>query len=155
MAIPPDFVLTIKQINRLFSPLPLDWAITGSLSFALQGMPLDIHDIDLQTDQAGAYEIEKLLRPFMITPVYERRSDTMRSYFGEFNLNGIKAEVMGAIQKKINGNWEDPVDIRLYRTWISYQDMLLPVLDLHYDYKAYTQMGRLEKAAEIKNFLGL
>ena len=37
------------------------WALTGSLGMVLQGLPLEPHDIDLQTDPVGAYEIERRL----------------------------------------------------------------------------------------------
>ena len=31
------------------------WGLTGSTSFALQGMDYEPHDIDIQTDEATAY----------------------------------------------------------------------------------------------------
>jgi|GEM_PF-6820526 len=41
-------------------PAPVVWALTGSCSFALQGLPVSVHDIDLRTDARGAYAIEQL-----------------------------------------------------------------------------------------------
>jgi hypothetical protein len=45
------------------------WVITGSLGMALQGMDIDVHDIDIQTNKEGAYEIESKLKQFSTTPV--------------------------------------------------------------------------------------
>lgn len=45
------------------------WALTGSASFALQGLPLMPHDIDVQTDDRGAYAIERLFSEYVARPV--------------------------------------------------------------------------------------
>ncbi len=38
-------------------PYDLPWALTGSASFALQGVSLAPEDVDVQTSAAGAYEV--------------------------------------------------------------------------------------------------
>jgi hypothetical protein len=34
----------------------LDWALTGSTSFALRGVPVEPDDVDVRTTERGAYE---------------------------------------------------------------------------------------------------
>ena len=45
------------------------WVLTGSVGLALQGMPLEPRDVDVQTDAAGAYEIERRLAAYTTRPV--------------------------------------------------------------------------------------
>ncbi|MEJ5201756.1 MAG: hypothetical protein WHV66_05935 [Anaerolineales bacterium] len=37
------------------------WTITGSARFALQGVPVEVHDIDLQTNVPVAYRVQDVL----------------------------------------------------------------------------------------------
>jgi hypothetical protein len=50
---------------------------------------------------------------------------------------------MGAIQKLLpDGAWEEPVYVEAYRRWVETDDLLVPVLDLDYEYQAYLKLGR-------------
>jgi hypothetical protein len=52
----------IAVLHKLYNELTgscINRVVTGSLSIALQGLPLTPHDIDIQTDKPGAYEIER------------------------------------------------------------------------------------------------
>ena len=130
------------------------WALTGSTSFIIQGMQLIPHDIDIQTDEAGAYAINELLKVYEMKPVTFSSTDKIRSHIGYFEINDISVEVMGDIQKKYNNAWEDIVDLHPIIELIIYKDMILPVLNLFYESIAYKKMGRFERASEIDSFLG-
>jgi hypothetical protein len=126
------------------------WVITGSLGMALQGMDIDVHDIDIQTNKEGAYEIESKLKQFSTTPVNSVSSELIKSYLGKFIVDDVQVELMGALQKKLkNGNWEEPVNIENYREWVKVESMTVPVLSLYYEYEAYKKLGRYEKAEKI------
>jgi hypothetical protein len=73
--------------------------LTGSLSFALQGVSVEPRDIDLQTDETGAYAIEKLFQEQVVKPVAFWASENMRSHFGVLEIAGIKVEIMGRTEK--------------------------------------------------------
>ena len=47
------FKVLEKIMNRL-EDKPIIWVLTGSLGMALQGVPVQVHDIDIQTDKEGA-----------------------------------------------------------------------------------------------------
>ena len=53
--IQPQHVRALKTIHNRLRKIETIWAITGSLSFALQGLEFKVNDIDLQNDDAGAY----------------------------------------------------------------------------------------------------
>ena len=117
-------------------------------------MELEVDDIDLQTDASGAYEIEKVFAANIVRSVRFSRSDKIASHCGELNINGVKVEIMGALQKKFpDGTWESPVDVKRHRKFITFEGMTLPVLSLAYEEQAYRILGRTEKANQIKDWL--
>jgi hypothetical protein len=148
------FLDVLRIIYERLQDTDIDWTLTGSLSFALQGLPVSPHDIDIQTDKRGAYEIERLLSECVTTSVEFSSTDKIRSHLGELTISGIKVEIMGDIEKRLeDGTWESPVDIRRYRTFIEIEGMHIPVLSLEYEYEAYLKLGRKERAAMLKKWL--
>ena len=108
----------LKVLYKLYERLKdsnVNWVVTGSLGFALQGVSVEPHDIDIQTDKEGAYEIEHFFSEFIVEPVRFKESERIRSHFGALMIEGVKVEIMGEIQKKINDEWEPPVDITKYK----------------------------------------
>ncbi|WP_422448303.1 nucleotidyltransferase domain-containing protein [Thermoanaerobacterium sp. DL9XJH110] len=147
------FLKVLEKIENRLRDSGVNWAVTGSLGFWLQGMPTEVHDIDIQTDKRGAYRIERLLKEYVIRKVEFSQADRIRSYFGALMIDGIKVEIMGDIQKLVGEKWEEPVDIEKYKNFVYVHDMKIPVLSLDYEYQAYKKMGRIEKAEMIKKWL--
>ena len=132
----------------------IHWAITGSLAFALQGFAGEVHDIDLQSDREGAYQVERLCSEFVVRPVQYAASARVRSYFGALDLAGVQVEIMGALQKRLpDGTWEAPVDVEQHKIWVAFAGMRLPVLSLAYEAQAYRLLGRLDKAESLLAWL--
>ncbi len=129
------------------------WVVTGSTGMALQGVPLEAHDIDLQTDAAGAYAIGQRLSAFGVTPVHEYISPRIRSHFGRFVIDGVTVEVMGALQKLIDGHWEAPVTVEIHRRSFPLEGRTVPVLSLVYEEQAYRVLGRIERAELLRRWL--
>jgi hypothetical protein len=50
-----NYLHLIKRISKQLSSQNIKWALTGSTSFAMQGVPITPNDIDIQTDKDGAY----------------------------------------------------------------------------------------------------
>jgi hypothetical protein len=71
--------------------------MTGSVGFALQGVLIEPKDIDIQTDERGAYEIERRLSEFVTKRVTFFSPERIRSHFGELMIDEIKVEIMGDI----------------------------------------------------------
>ena len=144
----------LRQICELMHGIQFDWAVSGSLGMVLQGMDLPVHDIDIQTDEDGAYEIERRLADFVVKPVLFKGSDRMRSRLGKLAIDGVQVEVMGAIQKRLpDGSWEPPVLVADHRRWVELKDLKVPVLSLEYEAEAYQLMGREDRAALIRRWL--
>jgi hypothetical protein len=149
-----QYLDVLRQICELMDGSQFDWAITGSLGMVLQGMDLPVHDIDIQTDEDGAYEIERRLAEFVVKPVLFKGSDRMRSRLGKLAIDGIQVEVMGAIQKRLqDGSWEPPVQVAEHRRWVELKGLKVPVLSLEYEAEAYHLMGREDRSAQIRAWL--
>ena len=144
----------IRVVYLRLLDCPHSWVVTGSLGMALQGVPVEVHDIDLQTDRDGAYEIERRLSEYLKQPVHYVISERIRSYLGKLEIDSIQVEIMGALQKRLeDGSWEEPVDVKCYRRWVEIEAMKIPVVQLEYEQRAYQMIGRVEKAALLRDWL--
>ena len=148
------YLKVLRKINARLNNTSVNWAVTGSLGFALQGVPVEPNDIDIQTDKRGAYEIKRHFSEFMIKRVTFSSTERIRSYFGELMINGIKVEIMGDIQKSLeDGSWENPVDLKYHKRVVEVEGMQVPVLSLEYEYQAYLKLGRMDKAEMLRKWL--
>ena len=121
---------------------------------ALQGMDIEVHDIDIQTNQFGVYEIEGMFSEYVIQPVRYLVSERMRSHLGNLEINGVEIDIIGDVQKLLDDRvWEDPIKVDGYKHWVDFDNLRVPVLSLDYEYEAYLKMGRIEKAKKIKSWL--
>ena len=154
MMIENDYLKVLKKIAIRLKNNSFPWVVTGSFGMALQGISLEIHDIDIQTDKYGAYRFENCFDDFVVQPVRYLESERIRSFFGILEIDGIKVEIMGDIQKLLDRQiWEEPIEIEGHRRYIEADGMLFPVLSLEYEYQAYLKLGRVEKAEMLRNWL--
>ena len=154
MNIDPTYLDVLRKIYTRLKNCDITWVVTGSLGFALQNVPAIPHDIDLQTDEAGAYEIERLFSEYVTRNVVFSSAEHIRSHFGALTIDGIKVEIMGDISKRLeDGTWEEPVELERYRQCVEVEGMRVPVLSLEYEYQAYMKLGRIEKAQMLRKVL--
>ncbi len=152
--VPYQHLKVLQRICTCLEGSLVEWAITGSLGMALQGVPVEVHDIDLQTDRRGAYEIERCLAEFVVQPVRFSESERIRSHLGRLEIDGVQVEIMGDIQKRLeNGSWEEPVRVTDHRRWVEIAGMRVPVLSLEYEAQAYLRLGRCDKAEMLRAWL--
>lgn len=145
--VPPMHLAVLRVLSERLADAAIVWALTGSTSFALQGIAVPVHDIDVQTDAAGAYRIAELLADAVTRPVAFSGTERIQSHFGALVIGEITVELMGAVQKRLpDGRWEEPVDVRAHRRFVQLADLTLPVLDLAYEEQAYRLLGRVERA---------
>lgn len=150
--VPSIYIEVLKKIVGRLKGEGITWALTGSLSFALQGVPVDPHDIDIQTDKEGAYRIAELFSEHITRKVRFSTSERIRSHFAVMMIDGVRIEIMGDIQKRVGNEWEPAPDLNRYIHHIRIYGMEIPVLDLNYEYVAYLKLGRYERAMILKSF---
>ncbi len=152
--VPVKHLDVFRKVYTTLLQADINWVLTGSLAFAFQGLPVTPADIDIQTDAPGAYAIERHFSDCVVRPVAFSSTGRIRSHFGELKIGGVKVEIMGDMQKRLeNGRWETLPDISLLRRFVDYDGMRVPVLALEYEYQAYLKMGRTERAMMIKAFI--
>ena len=144
----------LRKIHARLEQADVNWVVTGSVGFALQGVPVSPSDLDIQTDEAGAYEIERLFSEFVVRRVALSTADNIRSHFGALLIDGVEVEIMGDIQKKRDdGSWDDPVDLDDHKRVVEIEGISVPVLSLEYERDAYKRLGRMDKAAMLEEWL--
>jgi len=149
-----DYLKVLRKINAQLININVNWAITGSLGFALQGVAIEPNDIDIQTDKRGAYEIERYFSESVTKRVKFSSTERIRSHLGELMIDGIKVEIMGDIQKRNkDGSWENPTDLEYHKRSVEVEGMQVPVLSLEYEYQAYLKLGKIDKAEMLRKWL--
>lgn len=148
----PQFIDAIRDLSATLGE-DVGWALTGSTSFALQGVPIEPNDVDLQTSEEGAYEIANLFPEAVVEAVSFEEAELIRSHFGVLELHGVRVEVMGDVQKRgEDGTWEPPVDVEDHRAVVDVDGRGVPVLSLSYEARAYERLGRTERAALLREY---
>jgi aminoglycoside-2''-adenylyltransferase len=144
----------LRELEARLRGSGVRWALTGSTSFALQGVPVEAHDIDVQTDAAGAYALAGRFAEAVTRPVAFSEAERMRSHFGALRLYGLTVEIMGDIAKRLpDGRWEEPVDLDAHTRFIQAHGLRLPVLALEYEAEAYRMLGRTQTAELLAGWL--
>ena len=136
------------------------WALMGSLASVLQGMPgYKPPDIDLVTSSEGAYIMEGAISACgtMIRPVSHSSRGPYTSYFGIFEVDGVKTEVMGdllidcedgALHARDHWDrWSDRVRV------LHFRKMHIPVVPLEWQIVANALLDRPERVYGISSYL--
>jgi hypothetical protein len=147
-------LVVLRGLVAELTDLPSPWALTGSLSLAIQGLPVVPRDVDVQTDRRGAYDIAHRFAANVIRPVRFSAADRIRSHFGAVLLDGITVEIMGDVEKRLaDGTWEQAADISRIRHVVEYDGIRVPLLRLEHECDAYRKLGRVERADLIERWL--
>lgn len=144
----------LRILCDALEPAGVNWAVTGSVGLALQGVALTPHDVDIQTDAAGAYRIASLFAGHVVRPVALSEKAGMRSHFGALEIDGMTVEIMGDAQhQREDGTWEPPPDLGRITRRVDVAGMRVPVVSLEHERDAYAKMGRAERVAQITRAL--
>jgi glyoxylate reductase len=156
--LPPSHDRVVEALLDALQHSGVVWVLTGSAGFALQGVPVQPRDVDVQTDEKGAYAIEGILKArfprSVVDPVGMREAPLVRSHLGRMDILGLRVEIMGDIQKrKPDSPWEPPLDLKSLRTFVPWRSWSVPVLPIAYEREAYLRLGRSERAEALGRFL--
>ncbi len=132
------------------------WALLGSTGSHLQGLPVEPPDIDIATTLAGAYLMAGCLIDYMRAPVRYGQTPNYASYFGVFEVDGVRVEVMGNLV--VSG--EDGVidTVEHFARWndrvrlVKVDGMNVPCVPLEWQLVANLLIGRVERAQIIADF---
>jgi len=143
----------LKIVCKKLKGKSIDWVLVGSTNLALQGVDVTPHDIDILTDEKGAFSINELLRDYEVRKVEYKESENLASYLGEFRIDGIKVEVMGDLRiKRPDGTWYKELVIRGAKN-ANIGETEVPLYPLEKELEGYKILGRVEKVREIEKTL--
>ena len=154
-SIPDSHIRALQTLlARLKGQEGLVWALTGSTSFALQGMELPVNDIDIAADRDSALRIGALLNDCCVKPVEASSARYIRSFYGQFRLEGVEVDLMGdSSRMNLDGSWGEPAYLPPLIEWVIVSSLQLPVLSLAFEEQAYRLLRREERANAIAAYL--
>jgi Aminoglycoside-2''-adenylyltransferase len=144
---PAEHVAALRVLVMRLPLYQINWALTGSTAQALQNVPVQPHDIDVQTDEISVWRAADLLVAHCVTPPRWTESEQMCSLLGKYSIQGVEVELIGALQKRQRDrSWEPPTNPAEHRRLVWLEDFQVPVLTLQYEAAAYADLGRYERA---------
>jgi DNA polymerase-1 len=137
------------------------YAIRGTASLVLQGIAMNVDDVDIICDKKAALVCNKIFKKYLVKGVEFSESDKFKSYFGEFNIKGMSIEVMGEWQiRKIKNekskmkNWSEKYDARADQVArISLKGKKIVVTKIETELSMFAAMGRWNAYHKIKKQL--
>jgi len=140
--VPKKIKKTLEIIYSKLKDKNIKWVLVGSLSLALQGVKIRPKDIDILTDKKGAFEINKILKEYQKKAVKFKKSKFFKSYFGEFNIGGVKVEIMGNLREKVNNRWFSFSKRLISPKIVKFGNISVPVSSLKDQLKSYERGNR-------------
>ncbi len=147
-----NFKKALKVIVERLEKHNIEWVLAGTLSLALQGVNIEPKDVDILTNAEDALKTNLVFKDFLVREVSFSRYDLFESYFGEFNIFGVKVEVMGDLREKIGGEWLVLNDRLGNVEFVKVDSFFVPVPPLQDQLVAYEKLGR-EKDVEKINLI--
>jgi hypothetical protein len=145
-----SFKTAITTIHNKLKDTNVNWALFGSMNLLLQGLPVEPNDIDVLTDDKGAYEMEKLLSEYSTKKVKYCSDGKVTSHFGALGIDGVKAEIVG--------DYTSNKDMKLIfdmndKIMVNFEGMLIPCMPLEKELAAYDKEERSERVKMIQQYL--
>jgi hypothetical protein len=146
--LPDNFKQTIFLLADLLQDY--QYAIRGTGSLVLQGLQMNVTDIDVLGDKKAALACNELLKDYLVKEVAYSESKQFKSFFGQFKISGLLVEIMGNMQiKNTKGVWSPVYDAK-DRIEIKVDGKKIFVTKIEDELTAYAQMGRWNAFHKIK-----
>jgi len=131
----------LRTVSSHLKSVNVSWIIVGSVSLALQGVDIEPNDVDILTDKRGAFQIGTLLKEYEVKPV-SLRTDRFKSFYGLYDIQGTKVEVIGDLRVRIDDTWVPLFDRLKSPNLIEIDSMTMPVSSLRDQLLVYEKLGR-------------
>lgn len=151
--LPDDLRRALHLILDRLAEREIPWALSGSAALFLNGMQVEVHDLDLTTDETGVRAIADALAEFVVTPPGWWETDKFASQFARLQVDGGQVDIVGRpfVVKRAEGTVAlQPWSIRRN---IAFEGRKLPIIPLEAQLIAYVMMERETKAGLIADHL--
>ena len=150
---PENFHKTVLFLAKLFQGY--QYAFRGTTGLVLQGLDMNVDDIDIVCNLDTAEASNELLADFIVEPVFFKQSLKFKSYFGKFKINDIPVEVYGDWQiKDLKGNWSQSFNASQDEVnEIEFKAQKLKVIKPETELSVFAKLGRWNAFHKIKRQL--
>lgn len=131
----------LKEITNLFNKNNIFYIIGGNTGLILQDVKIeDDKEIDICTNKAGAYKVQKLLNKFTIDETKYKKLEWFKAHWGIFKIKDITIEIMGNPKIKFkDGTWQGLPKKNI--TSITFNNKHLNVFTLKSEYEYYRKVS--------------
>ncbi|NTW72721.1 MAG: hypothetical protein HGA49_10855 [Eubacteriaceae bacterium] len=135
---------------KLFNDRNIQWALTGSMNLALQGLDVNPLDIDIITDVIGFNAIVDLMQNNIDGSAGYVKSGRISSYYAKFCIDDTDVDVFSNITNMIDGKYLDAhAGWQEYIKYIFASDCEVPVMSLLFEKKVYGMIGNYVISSKI------
>ena len=160
--IPPEYVSALLKLHEKLEGKNIEWALSGDLGEALNGVRIEPDCIEIVTSKDGAEQIHLSVKEFNPEPVVYRVHQLSRhaviggieqplyerSYYFEFQVNGIKVKVHADLQFKVNDwGWGDKFEFNPVSVYIV--NKRTSVVPLQVKNELYKNLGWTDRVEKI------
>ena len=160
--IPPQYVSALLKLHEKLEDKSIEWALSGDLGEALNGIRIKPDCVEIVTSKDGAEQIHEAVKEFSPEPVAYRVQRLTRnalvgnveqplyagSHYFEFQIDGIKIKVNGDLQFKVNDwGWGDKFEFT--PVWVYIVNKKTAVVPLHVKLELYQNLGWSDKVEKI------
>lgn len=126
------------------------YAFRGTAGLVLQGLEMNVDDIDILSDKETALDCNDLLAEYLIEEVSYKESEKYKSFFGKFKIEGVPVEIMGEWQiKDTKGIWSQPFNAS-ERKVVKLDGENVYVTPIEQELIVFAKMGRWTAYQKIK-----
>jgi hypothetical protein len=133
------------HIARRLRASGIAFKLVGGASIALHGVPVPVHDIDLEMPVSDVYRFHQLYADYVTLEPELRVGETYRSHFGRYTIEGVQIEVIGDLHRREGDRWHPSSTST--QSMLDVEGTPCPVSWLEEETLAYIRRDRLERAA--------
>lgn len=128
------------------------YSIRGTAGLVLQGVEMNVDDIDILCDRETALIANSKLSEYLVEEVTFKESPKFKSYFGKFLIDGVSVEIMGDWQiYNENKGWSRVYDADAKNiTYVKLGNVEVPVTKIELELEVFALMGRWTAYQKIK-----
>ncbi|MDF1515905.1 MAG: hypothetical protein P1S60_19005, partial [Anaerolineae bacterium] len=135
----------IKDIAAALKNAQIVYKIVGSAALAMQGVPLQVHDLDIELNVDDIYRMQALFQDNVVESVQYRESEYWRSHIGRIDFSGMQVEVMAGLERRVGQHW---LPSMITTTKVVILDgIAVHVITLEEQVLAYLRQGRIERVS--------
>ncbi|MCU0523177.1 MAG: methyltransferase domain-containing protein [Anaerolineae bacterium] len=144
----PPWRSVLRRLAVVLAEHDLSYRVVGGASLALHGLPIAVHDIDIEFPSEAidaAYRFESLTHGEVVLPVAWRERGEYRSHFGTQIIDGVKVEIMAGLERRVGDHWL-PSFLTTHET-TDLEGTAVHTLTLEEEALSYLRAGRLDRVA--------